>query len=183
MDRVGARALSMQLAIDIDVKIADPLSVIAAERTQQYRICDDLERLADQLGGPLDIDAYSSVAAQLQSDLPIYHRDEESLFELMLGIDEEDRLLANCIRQAVSQHAAIQAYVFELSEPLLEIGNGLNLRNLDTFGYMLRYCFDGVRQHLQWEDVSIFREQSRAGPAIDRDCLKQAMLRNRTHMP
>jgi len=173
----------MRLARDIEVNEADPLSVIAAERAQQYRICDDLERLADQLGGPLDIDAYSSVTAQLQSDLPIYHRDEEALFELMMGMDEEDRLLANCIGQAVSQHAAIQAYVFELSGPLIEIGKGVTPRNLDTFGYMLRYCFDGVRQHLQWEDVSIFREQPDAGRAIDRDCLRQAMLRNRAHMP
>ena len=183
MHQVGAQALSMLLVKDIDVENADPLSVIAAERTQQYRICDDLERLADQLGGPVDIDAYSSVTAQLQSDLPIYHRDEEALFELMMGVDAGDRLLANCIRQAVSQHAAIQAYVFELSEPLIEIGNGVTPRNLDTFGYMLRYCFEGVRQHLQWEDVSIFRELPDAGMPIDRNCLRQAMLRNRAHMP
>ena len=55
----------MLLVKDIDVENADPLSVIAAERTQQYRICDDLERLADQLGGPVDIDAYSSVTCLL----------------------------------------------------------------------------------------------------------------------
>ncbi len=173
----------MQLATNIDLRNTDPTSVITAERTHQYQICDDLERLADQLGGPFDLDAYSSLTTQLRFDLPVYHRDEEALFELILADDDGDRMLANCIKQAVSQHAAIQAYVFELSEPMLEIGKGVSPGNLNTFGYMLRYCFEGVRQHLQWEDVTIFREQSNAGPAIDRHCLRQAMLHNRANMP
>ena len=32
----------------------DPLSIVAHERASQYELCDELERIADQLGGPVD---------------------------------------------------------------------------------------------------------------------------------
>lgn len=109
----------------------------------------------------------------------MYHRDEEALFDLMLKKEPGNRVLAACTEQAISQHAAMQAYIFELLEPLSDMTVGIIPRNLDTVGYMLRYCFDCMRHHLQWEDVSIFREPSPALPVADVEQLRLAMIRNR----
>lgn len=169
----------MQPPLDFDLEHADPTAVIALERDRQRQVCDDLEQLADQLGGPLDIRLCTSLKNQLQIDLPLYHRDEEALFELMLKKEPSNRVLAACTEQAISQHAAMQAYVFELLEPLGDMTVGINPRNLDTVGYMLRYCFDCMRHHLQWEDVSILRGQTPDIPIVDLEHLRLAMIRNR----
>ena len=169
----------MQSSLDIDLEHADPIEVIALERSLQNQVCDDLEQFADQLGGPLDVKLCASVKDRLQTCLPLYHRDEEALFELMLKKEPDNRVLAACTEQAAAQHAAMQAYVFELLEPLVDMGVGIAPRNLDTVGYMLRYCFDCMRHHLQWEDVSIFRGQDRNLPVADLEQLRLAMIRNR----
>ena len=117
---------------------------------------------------------------RLQFDLPLYHRDEEALFELLLKNEPDNRVLAACASQAVSQHAAMQAYVFELLEPLADMRVGVIPRNLDTVGYMLRYCFDCMRHHLEWEDVSIFRGQTRDLSSAEAEKLRLALIRNRT---
>ncbi len=169
----------MQSPLNIDLEHADPMSVIALERNRQLQVCDDLEQLADKLGGPLDVGMCTSLKSQLEIDLPLYHRDEEALFELLLSKEPGNRVLAACTGQAISQHAAMQAYVFELLEPLGEMGVGIIPRNLDTVGYILRYCFDCMRHHLQWEDVSIFRAQATELPGVDLEHLRLAMIRNR----
>jgi len=169
----------MWSTIDIDLEYADPMAAIEQQRDCQRQMCDDLERLADQLGGPLDVKLCSVLKIQLQSDLPLYHRDEEAWFELMLLKEPDNKVLAACIEQAISQHAAMQAYVFELLEPLGDLSLGITPRNLDAVGYMLRYCFDCMRHHLKWEDVSIFREQSQDPSTADMENLRLAMIRNR----
>lgn len=169
----------MQSPLNIDLEHADPMSVIALERDRQRQVCDELEQLADQLGGPLDVRMCTSLKSQLEIDLPLYHRDEEALFELLLKQNPGNPVLAACTQQAISQHAAMQDYVLELLEPLGDMTVGIIPRNLDTVGYILRYCFDCMRHHLQWEDVSIFRAQTPDLPNIDLERLRLAMTRNR----
>jgi hemerythrin-like domain-containing protein len=137
---------------------ADPLSVLFAGRTLQYRICDDLELLADQLGGLVDVALCCGLARRLQSVLPVCHRNEEALFEFLTSTGAESSILTACADLASSQHETMQAYVHELMEPLTELSAGIKPRSLDTVGYMLRHCFDGMRDHLGWEDASLFSE-------------------------
>jgi len=169
----------MQPSVDFDPEFADPIDVIRQERTWQRHFCDELERLADQLGGPLDTNLCTTLNTQLQSKLPLYHRDEEALFELMRQKEPENEVLAACTAVAISQHVAMQTFVFELQEPLGDVTVGVALGNPDTVGYMLRYCFDGIRHHLKWEDASIFRGQSQHFPTADMEQLRQEMIRNR----
>ena len=170
----------MQSPLDIDLKSHDPLLVIELERDCQRRICDDLERLADQLGSPLDIQLCSTLQRQLATELPLYHRDEEALFELKLQKGSGNRLLEACAGQAILQHAAMQAYTFELLEPLSDLTAGVAPRNLDTVGYMLRYCFDSIRNHLNWEDASIFQVYPQNLTDADLQHLRASMIQNRT---
>ena len=169
----------MQSPLEIDLEHCDPMSAIALERDSQRQLCADLERLADALGGPVDARMCSMLKTRLLVDLPLYCLDEEALFQLMLGQEKSDASLSACVHQAVSQHAAMQAYVFELLEPLNEMSEGTTPRNLDTVGYMLRFCFDGIRHHLQWEDAAIFQGAAGIDSGIDSELLRQAMLSNR----
>ncbi len=169
----------MQSSLDVDLEYADPMAAIKLERDWQHRFCDELERLADQLGGPLDVNLYKTLQSRLQAELPLYQRDEEVLFELMLQKEPNNKVLAACTGQAVSQHAAMQTYVFELQEPLGDMSLGITPGNPDTVGYMLRCCFDGMRQHLKWEDASIFQGQTQNIPTVDMEQLRLAMIRNR----
>lgn len=169
----------MQSSLDVDLKYADPMAVIKLERGWQRLFCDELERLADQLGGPLDANLCKTINSCLQAELPLCHRDEEVLFELMQQKEPDNTVLAACMGQAVSEHAAMQTYVFELQEPLGDMSLGINPGNPDTVGYMLRCCFDGMRRHLNWEDASIFRGQTRDIPTVDMEHLRLAMIRNR----
>ncbi len=50
---------------------------------------------------------------------------------------------------------------------------------LDTVHFMLRYCFDSMRHHLQQVDVAIFLEQIRDLPVTGLEQLQLAMIRNR----
>jgi hypothetical protein len=169
----------MHVGNDIDWERADPLAVIELERAQQRKMCDDLERLADQLGGVLDVKLCAALKEQLQIDLPIYLQDEEALFELMRQTKRGDHFLTVCTRHAKAQHASMQGYVFEVLEPLDEISNGMSPRNLDAVGYMLRYCFDMMRHHMQWEDIVILRKQALDGLVPKLDHLRQVMQHNR----
>jgi hypothetical protein len=169
----------MQSDTSIGLELADPIAVLMAERSLQRRICDDLELLADQLGGSLDVGLCAFLKAQLQGDLQIYHRNEEYLFDLLTVGEPANGMLAACAELAASQHAAMQSYVYELLEPLTDLSMGVRPGNLDTVGYMLRCCFDGMRHHLQWEDVSLLSAAALSPTAMDLHRLRQAIISNR----
>ena len=96
-----------------------PLSVIARDRTCLYEICDDMERMADQLGGSIDIQLCASVLSRLRLDLLQNQQDEEVLFALLRDREPDDALLARCVSLAQSEHVAIASYALELVQSRL----------------------------------------------------------------
>ncbi len=133
----------------------NPFSVIEYERRDQRRLCDSLELVADQL--PEQVDRYlcETLNEQLYFNLPIYHRNEEALFERIgrrAPSGMEVYPVLNRIRQ---EHAMHDCYADELRETLNVgcIGNGF--QNPDMLGYMLRFFFETMRRHLAWEDLTL----------------------------
>jgi hypothetical protein len=161
----------------------DPLSVIAYDRTRQFEICDELEHIADQLGSRFAVQRYTSALNSLHQELPLYHRDEEVFFNLLMERKPEDKVLAKYIELAVSEHSTIESYAFELAEPLGNViaGNGLN--NVEAAGYLLRCCFEITRQHLRWEDVTILGGRQYAVRGADMVVLQAGLVRNRRNLP
>ena len=159
--------------------LGGPLSIIFDQRSTQRTLCNELECIADQLGGPVDSNLCESVLRRLENDLPLYHLDEELLFSVLCSQDEGDLVLAQCAALATAEHRANETYVFELSEPLRDIGSGGALHSINTVGYMLRGCFDGLRRHLEWEDVVLLngREQTLTGSSMK--ALEAGLARNR----
>ena len=157
-----------------------PLSVIASDRTCLYEICDDMERMADQLGGSIDIQLCASVLSRLRLDLLQNQQDEEVLFALLRDREPDDALLARCVSLAQSEHVAIASYALELAEPIGELCAGSKTNNADANGYLLRSSFEYIRQHLRWEDAIFFHGAEYAVENVDRDALKAGLIRNRS---
>ena len=157
-----------------------PLSVIEHDRVSLYDMCDDLERIADQLGGSIDIKLCTSVLSRLRLDLLQNQQDEEVLFTLLRDRQPDDALLARCVKLARSEHVAIASYALELAEPIGELCAGSNASNADATGYLLRSSFDYIRQHLRWEDAIFFLGQRYAAESVDEDALKAGLIRIRS---
>ena len=159
------------------------LSVIAHERSRLHEICDELELIADQLGGQVNVQLYKSILNSLRDELPLYHRDEEALFNLLLERKPADKVLAKRIELAVSEHSTIESYAFELAEPIGNVIAGNDLSNVEAAGYLLRCCFEITRQHLRWEDVTLFGGREYAIKGADKIALKASLIRNRHNLP
>jgi len=161
----------------------DPLSVIAHDRSRLYEICDELEQIADQLGGQVNVQLCTSILNSLRHELPLYHRDEETLFNLLLKRKPADKVLAKCIELAISEHSTIESYAFELAEPLGNMIARNGLRDVEAVGYLLRYSFEVYRQHLRWEDATIFDEMRYVVRDADKVSFQAGLVRNRHNMP
>ena len=157
----------------------DPLSIVAHERASQYELCDDLERIADQLGGPVDVQLCEPALFQLRHELPLCHRDEAILFDLLAAHKPEDKVLERCIELAASEHTKIEYLAFELADPISDLSSSITVNNLDAVGYLLRCCFEITRQHLRWEDAVVFLNVENIFTAADRSALKAGLIRNR----
>ncbi|MEO9874886.1 MAG: hemerythrin domain-containing protein [Anderseniella sp.] len=157
-----------------------PLSVIARDRTSLYEICDDMERIADQLGGSIDIQLCTSVLLRLRQDLLQHQQDEDVFFALLQERDPDDALLARCVKLARSEHVAIASYALELAEPIGDLCAGSKTNNADATGYLLRGCFEYIRQHLRWEDTIFFHGTRYGVESVDSVVLKAALIRNRS---
>ncbi|MGI9511255.1 MAG: hypothetical protein ACR2OL_00005 [Anderseniella sp.] len=157
-----------------------PLSVIEHDRSSLYDMCDDLERIADQLGGSIDIQLCTSVLSRLRLDLLQNQQDEEVLFTLLRERQPNDALLARCVDLVQTEHVAIASYALELAEPIGELCAGSKTNNADATGYLLRSSFDYIRQHLRWEDAIFFLGQRYAAESVDEDALKAGLIRIRS---
>ena len=120
-----------------------------------------------------------SVLRRLENDLPLYHLDEELLFGVLCTQHQDDLILSQCAALATAEHRANEAYIFELSEPLKDIRSGGTLHSINAVGYMLRCCFDGLRRHLDWEDVVLLNGRARTLSGSSIKTLEVGLARNR----
>ena len=157
-----------------------PLSVIASDRADLYKICDDMDRIADQLGGAIDIQLCTSVLSRLGLNLAQHQQDEEVFFTLIQERDADDALLARCVALAQSEHAAIASYALELTEPIADICAGRKTSSADATGYLLRSSFEYMRQHLRWEDAIFFAGKEYGIRSVDAAALRAGLIRNRS---
>ena len=157
-----------------------PVAMIIAERDEQREICEHLERLADDLIGPIDRNACGILLNRLNNDFQLYQRDEEALFDVLSTHEQPDAYIVKCVELAKLDHKIYESYLFELSEPLTDMAEGRRLGNADAVGYMLRCFFESIRRHMSWEDAVLLDE--RVGCISDEDAarLEVRLTRNRS---
>ena len=132
-----------------------PFAAIEQERTEQRLLCDNLELIADQLPENLDPTLCEHTYQALRVDLPFYHRNEEALYGLIGRQPDAGADVIAMINQIRQEHAIHTCYADEFREVLTLLRNGAEARRPDMFGYMLRCCFDSMRRHLDWEDLTV----------------------------
>lgn len=144
----------------VDPNQTSPISatvwdIIQLERSDQRKLCDDMELIANQLPDDVDVDLYERIYEKLRHNLPIYHENEEALFEYT-GRHESPLVEVTPILRCVRlEHATHNCFADEIYEFLDVLSAGSSVREPSTIGYMLRSCFHSIRRHLTWEDLTL----------------------------
>ena len=134
----------------------DPISTVLSGRKHQREMCEGLELLADQLADHADQRLCSTLLQFLRDELPVHHRDEEAVFDLLRGREGDESIVRCWIEQAVLEHRRHIDYALELVEPLSHLAAEGRLKQIEALGYMLRCAFESMRRHLDWEEITIF---------------------------
>ncbi len=122
---------------------------------RKVAICQELEDIADGLPAAVDALSCLSVATKL---LPVLRRAHEYEEKVIFPAYEKlavppgpsasmDRLRA--------EHISDEYFAADLTAILLTIGHGGPVDHAETFGFMLRGFFDGLRRHVAFEDEHI----------------------------
>lgn len=123
------------------------------EREDQRRLCDTLESIADQLPEMIEPELCMAVYNSLELNLPVYHRNEEALYAVILDNAPAGQTLDSAVEIAKKEHRIHHGYAHEFHEFM----NNQNIYgfNPDMYGYMLRGFFEAIRSHLAWEDATL----------------------------
>lgn len=159
---------------------ADALAIIFRGRTKQRIICDDLELIADQLGGSVNRQLCSLALDKLNHHFELYQKDEEALYEILRIGDSDDQLVARSIEQALSDHRRHVDYVLEVAEPLNDICLGQEIENPEALGYLLRCFFESLRWHMEWEDATLLGSRLPPLTSEEMSMLRAHLARNRS---
>jgi hemerythrin-like domain-containing protein len=133
----------------------DVIEAMRLIHDKKVAMCQELEDIADGL--PASVDALSclSIAAKL---LPVLRRAHEYEEKVIFPAYEK---LAASPGQSVStdrlraEHISDECFAADLTGILLKIGHGGPVDQAETFGFMLRGFFDGLRRHVAFEDEHI----------------------------
>lgn len=157
-----------------------PLATLLRGRTEQRAICDHLELIADQMCDPIDRRLCLSTLDRLTYELPLYQADEETLFNILGARTQPGDLISGCIDQAARDHRHYQDNSLEIADAIEDRLANAKMANPDALGYMLRCTFEGLRQHMAWEDVTLFGPLLRPLTDDEIDQFRVQSARNRS---
>lgn len=151
-------------------------------RRRQQALCDDLELLADHLGQRLDHHLAQKCRHYLARDLMVHQKDEEAVFGL-LQLKQPSVSVSRLINLAVADHERHREYALEIDECLRELTDGRRHPNPEALGYLLRATFENLRQHLDWEEATLFQDARHAIATVSHQDLATELARNRQGQP
>jgi hemerythrin-like domain-containing protein len=158
----------------------NPLDVILQEHRWQEKLCDALERIADDLPDNVDRMLVAAVLPMLRVDLAVHVRDEEDgLFPLMRGRSRPEDNFDEIAEVLSLEHAADAGFADEIIDQLEDLRDGRRPLNPDMLGYMLRGFFETQRRHLAWEDAVVLPLARARLRSEDLRQLSAVMLENR----
>lgn len=118
---------------------------------EKLRLCDALEKLADQLPNVdrLQCLNLANTIVPLMRDV---HRYEEAVvfpaYEAALTLVEASLSSVSRLR---AEHIEDECFAGEVTEALLAIGHGGGTKNAEAVGFMLRGFFESLRRHVAFE--------------------------------
>ena len=141
-----------------------PITIVMSERATQRQLCIELEEIADQLPKVINQRALDTAYETLKTKLPSYHHNEEVLYSFISKQIPERANWSEIIELIKKEHSAQQDYANELRAFL---GEDYSCRDMNCLGYMLRYFFETIRLHLDWENVTIMALAAELEPKVD----------------
>lgn len=118
-------------------------------------LCRQLEAIADSLPGDIDPVACMKAAQALIPVLREAHRFEEAVVFPAYDDLLSDHAAPTSTSRLRTEHIEDECFAADLTEILLKLGHGEQITNAETFGFMLRGFFDGVRRHIAFENEHI----------------------------
>ncbi|MFB2549928.1 hemerythrin domain-containing protein [Ensifer soli] len=131
--------------------IGEAMALIHARKVS---LCGELENIADSLPGGIDALDCLVAASRL---LPLLRRAHA--FEEARIFPAYDALTAGggpaSTARLRAEHIEDECFAADLTEILLSVGHGGRVENAETFGFMLRGFFEGLRRHIAFENEHV----------------------------
>lgn len=130
-----------------------PASTATMERVLQekIRLCDILEEIADSLPENIDRARCLQIASVLVPLVRSTHRYEEQVIFPAYQSVLAKGAAPSVLTRLRAEHFEDECYADELTEALLAVARGGEVKNAEAFGYMLRAFFESVRRHVAFE--------------------------------
>lgn len=130
----------------------DVIQAMRLIHDKKVAMCQELEDITDGLPAAVDALSCLSVAAKL---LPVLRRAHE--YEEKVIFPAYEKLYASPVStdRLRAEHISDECFAADLTGILLKIGHGGPVDQAETFGFMLRGFFDGLRRHVAFEDEHI----------------------------
>ena len=129
-----------------------PLVLMRRAHRHQLVLCDAIEGIADRLPANADPIQCLRIASMLVPLLRGIHRyEEEVIFRSFETLSPDGESSARSIQRLRAEHVEDECLADEITEALLAIGHGDQVRNPEALGYMMRTFFETTRRHVAFE--------------------------------
>ncbi|OCW57744.1 hemerythrin domain-containing protein [Hoeflea olei] len=130
----------------------DPIVQLRKAHTEQLRLCDRLEEIADSLPENVIRQKCIYAAGALGPMIRRVHRfEEEVVFPLIAERLAGDDRIGATLNRLRFEHCEDECFAEELTEALHALGSGSDEINIEATGYMLRGFFEAMRRHIAFE--------------------------------
>lgn len=132
------------------------LAQIAKEHLQEQTLCDQLERIADDLLEPIDpFLAKTSVVGLRQCTRRHLLLEEGYLYPVLTKRLRRGELEEDLLIQIREEHASDECLAYDTADQLEQAIERGRAENPEMLGYMLHGFFECRRRHIAWEDAVV----------------------------
>ena len=132
------------------------LAQVKREHLGERKLCNQLERIADDLLAPLD----PALASMSVTGLRVYARrhrllEEGYLYPLLTKRLRRGELEEDLVEQIRDEHVSDECLAQDTAEQLERALERGRAENPEMLGYMLHGYFECRRRHIAWEDAVV----------------------------
>jgi len=132
------------------------LDCIEKEHQAERNLCDMLERIADNLLGPLDTELARTGIVTMHKCLRRHVLlDEKYLYPVLTKRLCPGDLAENLLEHIRMEHSSDESLAHDIADQLEQALASGRVANPEMLGYMLRGFFECRRRHIAWEDAIV----------------------------
>lgn len=160
----------------------DPIDLLQGEHIRFGKICDLLDRLANNLQHDAAVRETAIIYRAFTHEFPLHQaNEEEDFFPLLRARCLPDDGVGEMLTLLMRDHTAKNAEggTVDFLPGLMQIATGRRIDDPMTFINKVLAFTEMLRRHVAWEDATLMRLARKRFTAADRSCLAQAMMRRR----